>query len=73
MAWVAGFLAVTVPGGIGVREGVLIVLLGPLLGAETAAVIAATHRVFLTALELASAALGYWVNRVAGSFGNRGA
>lgn len=55
-AWpyLAGYLAVIVPGGLGVREGVLAIALGELHLATpaTAAVIAVSSRLWLSVLEL---------------------
>ncbi len=44
LAWLAGFIVIGSPGGIGVRESVLIVLLGPVLGESTALLAALIHR-----------------------------
>lgn len=58
-SYLAGFLAVPVPGGIGVREAALAALM-PLLGLATvpeAVVIAVTSRLWLTVLEILPALL----------------
>lgn len=52
-ACVGGLVIVFAPGGIGVREGLLAVLLAPLVGAGPAAVIGFSARVWSTLLELA--------------------
>jgi len=51
-AYLLGFLVLFAPGGLGVREGVLAVLLGPTLGPGPAAVIAVVARLWMTVVEL---------------------
>ncbi len=48
LAWVLGFLVPGAPGGLGVREAVLLAALGPLYGAATAVGLALTLRVITT-------------------------
>jgi uncharacterized membrane protein YbhN (UPF0104 family) len=60
-AYVAGYIALFAPAGIGVRESLLVVFLGPILGAG-AAVVAVTARLWTTLVELIPAivfATGY--------------
>lgn len=57
-AWVVGFLAFPVPGGIGVREGVLVLALAPWMPPLEAVLIAAASRLVATAAELASGLIG---------------
>lgn len=52
-SWLLGYLALFAPAGIGVREGVLVALLSPFLGAGAVAV-AALSRVWLTLVEVAA-------------------
>jgi glycosyltransferase 2 family protein len=52
VAWVVGVVAVYAPGGIGVREGVLVALLHSRLGSADALVVAAASRVLLTVGDL---------------------
>jgi uncharacterized membrane protein YbhN (UPF0104 family) len=52
----AGLLALVAPGGIGVREGVMILLLQAPLGLAAATVLALASRVLLTIAELGAAA-----------------
>ncbi len=54
-AYVLGYVAVFAPAGIGIREGFLILLLEPTLGA-TAAAVAVLARLWTTVLEVAAAA-----------------
>jgi uncharacterized membrane protein YbhN (UPF0104 family) len=56
VAWVAGFVAVFAPGGIGVREAVIAALLAGRLGEVHAIALAATSRLVLAAVDLAGGA-----------------
>ncbi|MCY4573191.1 MAG: methyltransferase domain-containing protein [Gemmatimonadetes bacterium] len=67
-AYFAGYISL-LPAGIGVREGSLIFLLTPLVGAGPSVVLAALQRVWVTALELTAAAAGAWLLRGSGSAG----
>jgi len=51
-AYLLGFLAIFAPGGIGVREGVLLVLISPYVPAGLAATVAVIARVWITIVEL---------------------
>jgi glycosyltransferase 2 family protein len=62
-AQVVGFIALFAPAGIGVREGVLLVALRPLVGEGPAIVVAGLARLWQTALELVLAAVGWWLLR----------
>jgi uncharacterized membrane protein YbhN (UPF0104 family) len=55
IAWIAGFAAVIAPGGIGVREAVLVGLLGPRIGQAEAIVLAAASRIAFTLVDLGGA------------------
>jgi uncharacterized membrane protein YbhN (UPF0104 family) len=57
LSWLAGLVAVFAPGGIGVREAVIVALLSHRLGETQAIVLAATSRIVLTAIDLAAGAL----------------
>lgn len=61
LANLAGFVAVVAPGGIGVRESVLVVLLGNALRTETAIALAVVSRILVTVLDLAGGALAVGV------------
>ena len=52
LGWLAGMVAVFAPGGIGVREAVLVALIGPRVGQAEAIVIAAASRILLTGADL---------------------
>jgi hypothetical protein len=56
-AYVAGYIAVFAPAGAGIREGVLVVLLQPIMAREAAVVLAIIARLWTTAIELIPAAL----------------
>jgi hypothetical protein len=56
IAWVAGYVVVFAPGGIGVREAVLVALLSGRLGEAHAIGLAAASRLVLSAIDLAGAA-----------------
>jgi len=58
LAGTAGLLAVFAPAGLGVREGILLVVLGPVFGSNTAAVVVVTVRLVLTIVEVLLAAAG---------------
>jgi hypothetical protein len=54
-AYVAGILVIILPGGLGVREGVLVAALTPLIGVDRALFLAITSRLWLVALEVLGA------------------
>jgi len=53
IGWLVGMAAVFAPGGIGVREAVLVALLAPRIGQREALVLAGASRLLLTAADLA--------------------
>lgn len=57
-AWVVGFLAFPIPGGIGVREGALVLALAPWIPAHEAVLIAAASRLVAITGELVSGLAG---------------
>lgn len=57
-AWAIGFLFFPVPGGLGVREGALTVLLSPWMPAHEALLVAAASRLIAVVGELAAALVG---------------
>jgi uncharacterized membrane protein YbhN (UPF0104 family) len=63
MALALGFLAVFVPAGLGVREGILLALLGPLVGAGPSAIVVLLSRVTQTVVELLLALCGLVILR----------
>ena len=56
IAWTVGFVVVFAPGGIGVREAVLVALLSGRLGEAHAIALAAASRLVLSAIDLAGGA-----------------
>ena len=62
-AYVAGYIAVFAPAGAGIREGILVVLLQPIMAREAAVVLAVIARLWTTVLELVPAGLLVLVGR----------
>jgi uncharacterized membrane protein YbhN (UPF0104 family) len=62
-AYAAGFLALLTPAGLGVREGVLVIALAPVLPAGPALVVALVSRVWMMLVELAGAGVAHLVAR----------
>jgi uncharacterized membrane protein YbhN (UPF0104 family) len=58
-AWVLGFLSFLAPGGLGVREGVLVYLLGFYLPSHVAIIVTLLSRLWVTAAELIGTALAF--------------
>lgn len=56
-AWIVGLIAIYAPGGIGVREAMLVAILGSRIGSAEALVIAATSRAVFTVADLLPAVL----------------
>jgi uncharacterized membrane protein YbhN (UPF0104 family) len=57
-AWVVGVVAVYAPGGIGVREAMLVAILHGRIGSADALVVAAASRIMMALIDLCAAALG---------------
>lgn len=57
LSWVAGFVVVGAPAGLGVREAVMVAALAPAAGADTALAVSVGSRVVWTAVQLGGAAL----------------
>lgn len=62
VTYLAGFLAVLTPGGLGVREGLMAVWLAAYVPAPVAIVIGLLSRLWLTAAELICVAIAYGLN-----------
>jgi hypothetical protein len=60
LAWAGGYLAIVMPAGIGVREGLLVLLLAPMLGAGPVAVLAAGIRLLSLGVDLSITAVWIW-------------
>lgn len=56
-SWLIGLLAIVVPAGVGVREGIMTILLAALMPHPTAAVLAIASRLWVTLLEVVLLAL----------------
>jgi uncharacterized membrane protein YbhN (UPF0104 family) len=63
-AWVAGYLMPGAPGGLGIREAMMIVLLSPVLGTPAAAGLGVTMRLTTIAGDGAAFLLGLAVRRI---------
>lgn len=63
LSWMAGFVVVGVPGGLGVREAVFISMMTAQLGATTAVSVAVLSRVVSVAVDLGGAAVAVPVAR----------
>jgi hypothetical protein len=63
--YLLGWIAIILPAGVGVREGVFLQLLRPLIGAGGAVVLSVGSRLVLTATELGAAALAVALTRLA--------
>lgn len=67
LAWLTALLTMIAPAGMGIREGVLALLLGQALAAGTGLTLAVAMRLWLVAMELAWWAAGRWFPRGAGA------
>ena len=59
-AWSVGFLVVFAPAGAGIRDVLLVAILGPVLGVGGATAVALVSRALMTAGDLLTAALAAW-------------
>lgn len=62
-AWLAGFLVPGAPGGLGVREMAMVLLLSPALGESVAVGLGLTLRLITTLGDLLMFAIGCWMNK----------
>jgi uncharacterized membrane protein YbhN (UPF0104 family) len=62
LAMTVSYLMPFTPGGIGIREGLYLITLGPTIGPRVAIVVVAM-RVIQTVIEIFLAAIGAWVMR----------
>lgn len=63
VAQVAGFVAFFAPAGVGVREGVYLLMLGPVIGMEWATLTALLLRLAQVVVDAAAGLLGTWLVR----------
>jgi uncharacterized membrane protein YbhN (UPF0104 family) len=66
-AWTLGFLSFLAPGGLGVREGILVYLLGFYLPSHVAIVVTLLSRLWVTAAELMGTALAFGFDGLKGA------
>ncbi len=59
LAWGVGFVVPGAPAGLGIREAILLALLGPMVGAGPAIAIALFHRLITAAVDAVAALVGY--------------
>lgn len=62
-AWLIGFLSVLTPGGLGVREGLLVLLLSPYMPAFQATRVALLCRVWMLSAEIVLAGVALFLNK----------
>jgi uncharacterized membrane protein YbhN (UPF0104 family) len=62
-AWIIGFASLITPGGIGVREAALVVLLGPVVPTPQAIAVAVVARLSWTLVEMGGVVLGILIGR----------
>jgi hypothetical protein len=62
-AWCVGFIIVFAPAGAGVRDVLLIALLGPVVGTGPATAVALVSRILMTAGDLITAGVSAWSGR----------
>ncbi|MFI7643014.1 lysylphosphatidylglycerol synthase domain-containing protein [Nonomuraea sp. NPDC049400] len=66
-AWATGILTVVVPAGVGVREGALVLVLGPVIGAPAALAVAIVSRLAFTLADATAAGVSFVLGRQAPS------
>jgi hypothetical protein len=62
-AWCVGFLIVFAPAGAGIRDVLLIALLGPVVGVGGATAVALVSRILMTLGDLVTAGIAAWSGR----------
>lgn len=62
-AWVVGFLSLLTPGGLGIREGLLGVLLANYMPATQATLVALLCRLWMLSAEMLLALIAFWIDR----------
>ncbi|MEV4107695.1 lysylphosphatidylglycerol synthase transmembrane domain-containing protein [Nonomuraea sp. NPDC049695] len=62
-AWSTGILTVVVPAGVGVREGALVLALGPVIGAPAALAVAIVSRLAFTLADATAAGISFVLGR----------
>jgi uncharacterized membrane protein YbhN (UPF0104 family) len=69
VGYIVGLVAVIVPGGLGVREGVFIGILTPVLGSGGAIALSIASRILLTLTEAGAALVGLAIRPIRGDAG----
>lgn len=64
LSWMAGFIVVIAPGGLGVREGMMSILLSPILPAPLAIAISFIARIWITVFEIITFFMGLLVKKM---------
>ena len=62
-AWIVGFLSFLTPGGLGVREGLLALLLANYMPVSHATRVALLCRVWMLSAEIVLAGIAFWIDR----------
>ena len=62
-AWIVGFLSFLTPGGLGIREGLLGVLLANYMPATQATLVALLCRLWMLSAEMLLALIAFWIDR----------
>lgn len=62
-AWVVGFLSFLTPGGLGIREGLLGLLLANYMPATQATLVALLCRLWMLSAEMLLALIAFWIDR----------
>ena len=63
VSWLVGFFSMLTPGGIGVREATLVLLLQPSVAVPQALGLALLARATWTIIEIAGAGIGFWLGK----------
>ncbi|MED7927338.1 lysylphosphatidylglycerol synthase domain-containing protein [Nonomuraea sp. LP-02] len=69
-AWATGILTVVVPAGVGIREGALVLVLGPVIGTAPALAVAIVSRLAFTLADAALAGVSFLLGRQARPVGS---
>ncbi|WP_327585438.1 flippase-like domain-containing protein [Nonomuraea sp. NBC_00507] len=62
-AWATGILTVVVPAGVGIREGALVLVLGPVIGTAPALAVAIVSRLAFTLADATAAGVSFLLGR----------
>jgi len=62
LSYLGGFIVLFAPGGIGIREGIMVALLSPVTGVTLAVAISALHRVITMLFDIVLGGLSLSIN-----------